>query len=120
MNRSSLSVFVPSERDLKGAPSTPLTTVATTRVVAEVLRRNKLPPAIASCIVGGADVGEALAKVYRYLIGKDSFFFFFLQDARVNLVSFTGSTHVGRAVGVAVAQRMGKSILELVRQEFFL
>jgi aldehyde dehydrogenase family 7 protein A1 len=80
----------------KGAPSTPLTTIATTRIVAEVLERNKFSPAIASCIVGGADVGDAMTK-----------------DPRVSLVSFTGSTHVGRAVGVAVAQRMGKSILEL-------
>lgn len=80
----------------KGAPSTPLTTVATTRIVADVLKKNNLPPAIASCIVGGSDVGDAMVK-----------------ERKVNLISFTGSTHVGRAVGVAVAQRMGRSILEL-------
>ena len=80
----------------KGAPSTPLTTVATTRIVAEVLRRQKLPPAVAACIVGGAEVGEAMA-----------------HEPRVNLVSFTGSTRVGRAVGTAVAQRLGRSVLEL-------
>ena len=33
--------------------------------------------------------------------------------ARVALVSFTGSTHVGRPVGVRVAERLGKSLLEL-------
>jgi aldehyde dehydrogenase (NAD+) len=34
-------------------------------------------------------------------------------DRRVALLSFTGSTAVGRRVGVAVAERMGKSLLEL-------
>lgn len=37
----------------------------------------------------------------------------FVDDRRVNLVSFTGSTHVGRQVGVQVAKRMGRSLLEL-------
>jgi aldehyde dehydrogenase (NAD+) len=37
----------------------------------------------------------------------------FVDDPRVALVSFTGSTHVGRQVGVRVAQRLGKSLLEL-------
>ena len=37
----------------------------------------------------------------------------FVDDKRVNLVSFTGSTNVGRQVGVQVAKRMGRSLLEL-------
>jgi aldehyde dehydrogenase (NAD+) len=37
----------------------------------------------------------------------------FVDDRRVDLVSFTGSTHVGRDVGARVAQRLGKSLLEL-------
>jgi aldehyde dehydrogenase (NAD+) len=37
----------------------------------------------------------------------------FVDDKRVALISFTGSTHVGRQVGVRVAQRLGKSLLEL-------
>jgi aldehyde dehydrogenase (NAD+) len=37
----------------------------------------------------------------------------FVDDRRVALVSFTGSTHVGREVGVRVAGRLGKSLLEL-------
>ena len=36
-----------------------------------------------------------------------------VEDKRVNLVSFTGSTAVGRKVGVRVAERMGRSLLEL-------
>src|SRR6201999_2677622 len=37
----------------------------------------------------------------------------FVDDPRVSLVSFTGSTTVGRKVGERVAARMGKSLLEL-------
>jgi len=37
----------------------------------------------------------------------------FVDDRRVGLVSFTGSTHVGRDVGERVARRLGKSLLEL-------
>ncbi|KAG7247573.1 hypothetical protein CRUP_000825, partial [Coryphaenoides rupestris] len=40
----------------KGAPSTPLTSVAVTKIVAEVLENNKLPGAICSMTCGGADV----------------------------------------------------------------
>jgi len=37
----------------------------------------------------------------------------FVADTRVPLVSFTGSTAVGRHVAVAVAQRLGRTLLEL-------
>ncbi|XP_035772618.1 putative aldehyde dehydrogenase family 7 member A1 homolog [Anopheles albimanus] len=79
----------------KGAPSTPLVSVATTRIVAEVLRRNKLPPVVTLC-QGGTDVGQRLAA-----------------DDRVRLLSFTGSTAVGREVGVEVQRRFGRVLLEL-------
>jgi len=79
----------------KGAPSTPLVSVATTRIVTEVLKRNNLPTAITLC-QGGTDVGKAL-----------------VADERVKLLSFTGSTQVGREVGVEVQRRFGKSLLEL-------
>jgi aldehyde dehydrogenase (NAD+) len=36
-----------------------------------------------------------------------------VDDRRVGLVSFTGSTHVGRDVGERVARRLGRSLLEL-------
>uniref|UniRef100_A0A2M4BIY8 aldehyde dehydrogenase (NAD(+)) n=1 Tax=Anopheles marajoara TaxID=58244 RepID=A0A2M4BIY8_9DIPT len=79
----------------KGAPSTPLVSVATTRIVAEVLRRNKLPPVVTLC-QGGTDVGRRLAS-----------------DDRVRLLSFTGSTAIGREVGVEVQRRFGRVLLEL-------
>lgn len=37
----------------------------------------------------------------------------FVDDIRIPLISFTGSTVVGRQIGEAVAKRLGKSILEL-------
>ena len=47
-------------------------------------------------IVGDHTVGEKL-----------------VEDKNIPLVSFTGSTRVGRMVGAKVAERFGKSILEL-------
>ncbi|XP_060764651.1 alpha-aminoadipic semialdehyde dehydrogenase [Neoarius graeffei] len=80
----------------KGAPSTPLTSVAVTKIVAEVLEQNNLPGAICSMTCGGADIGTALAK-----------------DERVDLVSFTGSTQVGKQVALMVQERFGRQLLEL-------
>jgi aldehyde dehydrogenase (NAD+) len=37
----------------------------------------------------------------------------FVDDERVKLVSFTGSTNVGRRIGMRVAERFGRSLLEL-------
>jgi aldehyde dehydrogenase (NAD+) len=37
----------------------------------------------------------------------------FIEDTRVKKMSFTGSSVIGRMVGVKVAERMGKSLLEL-------
>ncbi|KJH41278.1 aldehyde dehydrogenase family protein [Dictyocaulus viviparus] len=80
----------------KPAPSTPLTAIAITKLIEDVLRTNDLPGGLCSLICGQADVGQALVK-----------------DKRVNLVSFTGSTEVGRIVGQQVQQRFGKLLLEL-------
>uniref|UniRef100_UPI003AAC436C alpha-aminoadipic semialdehyde dehydrogenase isoform X2 n=1 Tax=Centroberyx gerrardi TaxID=166262 RepID=UPI003AAC436C len=80
----------------KGAPTTPLTSVAVTKIVAEVLEQNNLPGAICSMTCGGADIGTAMAK-----------------DERVDLVSFTGSTHVGKMVAMMVQERFGRQLLEL-------
>ncbi|XP_078009224.1 alpha-aminoadipic semialdehyde dehydrogenase isoform X2 [Phascolarctos cinereus] len=80
----------------KGAPTTPLISVAVTRIVAKVLEDNNLPGAICSMTCGGADIGTAMAK-----------------DERVDLLSFTGSTQVGKLVSVMVQERFGRSLLEL-------
>ena len=80
----------------KGAPTTPLTSIATTKLIAGVLKENQLPAAISTLISGGADIGESIAK-----------------DKRLPLVSFTGSTQVGKEVALNVQQRFGRSLLEL-------
>ncbi|KAA3478068.1 aldehyde dehydrogenase family 7 member B4 isoform X2 [Gossypium australe] len=80
----------------KGAPTTPLVTIAMTKLVAEVLEKNNLPGAIFTSFCGGAEIGEAMAK-----------------DRRINLVSFTGSSKVGVKVLQTVNERFGKCLLEL-------
>ncbi len=74
-----------------------LTAIAVSRLVAEVIEEAGYDGAIASMICGrGASIGQAL-----------------VDDPKMELVSFTGSTPVGRRVAQAVAGRFGKSILEL-------
>eukprot|EP00850_Spirogloea_muscicola_P007790 SM000040S14802 [mRNA] locus=s40:420935:427214:- [translate_table: standard] len=80
----------------KGAPTTPLVTIAITKIIDKVLARNNLPRGIFSCLCGGADIGELIAK-----------------DARIPLVSFTGSTKVGQLVQQQVSARFGRTLLEL-------
>ncbi|GLJ12570.1 hypothetical protein SUGI_0193640 [Cryptomeria japonica] len=80
----------------KGAPTTPLISVATTKLIAEVFERNGFPSAIFTCICGGAEIGQAIA-----------------EDTRIPLVSFTGSTKVGQIVQRTVHARFGKCLLEL-------
>ncbi|XP_072051343.1 alpha-aminoadipic semialdehyde dehydrogenase-like [Amphiura filiformis] len=80
----------------KGAPTTPLTSVAITRIVTDCLKANNINPAVVTTVCGGADIGEAMAN-----------------DERIPLVSFTGSTPVGNKVGTTVQGRFGRSLLEL-------
>ena len=80
----------------KPSPKTSLCALAVQRICNQVLQRSALPPIFQLFIDAGTD-----------LAGR------FVDDRRVGLVSFTGSTHVGRQVGVRVAQRLGKSLLEL-------
>jgi aldehyde dehydrogenase (NAD+) len=80
----------------KPSPKTALCALAVQHICNRVLERQSLPPIFQLFI----DAGTELA-------GR------FVDDKRVALVSFTGSTHVGRAIGVRVAQRLGKSLLEL-------
>ena len=61
----------------KGAPSTPLTSIAISKIVQGVLAANSLPAAVSTTVCGGADIGETMAR-----------------DKRVKLLSFTGSTKV--------------------------
>jgi aldehyde dehydrogenase family 7 protein A1 len=93
---TSTCVAVRVDCSLLIALSASLTSIATTRLIASVLERNKQSGALVALASGGTDVGVAIAN-----------------DERMRLVSFTGSTKVGREVGVAVQRRFGRSILEV-------
>ncbi|KAI9032191.1 aldehyde dehydrogenase domain-containing protein [Hyaloraphidium curvatum] len=80
----------------KPALSTNLVAIAMTKLISKVLIGHKVDPAVASLCTGTADIGEALCR-----------------DDRYKLVSFTGSTAVGRNVGVVVQERFGRTVLQL-------
>ena len=80
----------------KPSPKTPLCAVAVQQICHRVFERHGLPPIFQLFIDAGAELAEK-----------------FVDDPRVALVSFTGSTPVGRKVGERVAARMGRSLLEL-------
>lgn len=81
----------------KGASTTALITVAVTKIIAEVLKNNNLPGGICTMVIGpGRAIGELL-----------------IQDHRLKLISFTGSTAIGKRISSIVHQRLGRTILEL-------
>jgi aldehyde dehydrogenase (NAD+) len=82
-------VWKPSEK-------VPLCAIACQNLFQKVLKANDLPEGICSVINGDYKVGEYMTK-----------------DARVPLISATGSTRMGKIVGKAVAERLGRSLLEL-------
>lgn len=79
----------------KPSSKTPLTALACQKIISAVFKRNNVPEGV-SCLVIGNECGD--------LINNDS---------RIPLVSFTGSTRIGRHVSQTVAARFGRSILEL-------
>ncbi|MFT8720353.1 aldehyde dehydrogenase family protein [Acetobacter sp.] len=83
-------VWKPSEK----TPLTALATIALFKKAVEAF--GDIPEGLSELIVGGADIGKLLTA-----------------DSRVPVVSATGSTRMGRAVGEVVASRFGRSILEL-------
>ena len=80
----------------KPSSKTPLCAIACQQILAKVLKDNDMPEGISSLLISEEVVGELITK-----------------DKRIALVSFTGSTRVGRIVSSTVASRFGKSILEL-------
>jgi len=80
----------------KPSEKSPLCGVACQNIMAEVLKENDLPEGICGLINGDYKVGEMMTT-----------------DTKIPLISATGSTRMGRIVGATVAQRFGKSLLEL-------
>lgn len=80
----------------KPSEKTPLCAVACQKIVQKVFKKNNVPEGVSGLIVGGRETGEWMSN-----------------DTRIPLVSATGSTRMGKAVGAAVGQRLGRSLLEL-------
>ena len=81
----------------KPSEKTPLCAAAVMAIARRALDKfGDAPDGLSQCVHGGREVGEAL-----------------VDDSRVALLSATGSTAMGGAVGPRVAQRFGRSLLEL-------
>jgi aldehyde dehydrogenase (NAD+) len=80
----------------KPSEKTPLSAVACQNLMARILKENNLPEGLFCLINGDYKVGEWMS-----------------HDEKIPLVSATGSTRMGKAVGTALAQRFGKALLEL-------
>ena len=80
----------------KPSEATPLTSLACHAVLARAIAEQDAPEALSQVILGGPEVGQAL-----------------VDHPGIALLSATGSTRMGRAVGPRVAERFGRSLLEL-------
>jgi len=80
----------------KPSPKTPLCALAVQQLCNRVLQSQRVPAVFQLFIDAGTELATQL-----------------VDDRRVALLSFTGSTAVGRRVGERVAARLGKSLLEL-------
>lgn len=80
----------------KPSEKTPLTAIACQHIIEKVLAANDAPEGVSNLIIGDREVGELLTN-----------------DTRIPLISATGSTRMGKAVGAAVGARLGRSLLEL-------
>jgi aldehyde dehydrogenase (NAD+) len=80
----------------KPSEKTPICAVACQNIIAEVFKRNDIPEGVSGLVIGDAEIGKLMAA-----------------DKRIPLVSATGSTRMGKAVGKVVAERLGRSLLEL-------
>ena len=83
-------VWKPSEK-------TPLTAIASQLLLMKAADgMNDVPAGLSSVVIGGRPAGEIMT-----------------QDRRLPLISATGSVTMGRTVGITVAKRLGRSLLEL-------
>ncbi len=80
----------------KPSEKTPLCGIACQKIIQKVFKENKVPEGVSNLVIGGRETGEWMSN-----------------DVRIPLVSATGSTRMGKAVGAAVGQRLGRSLLEL-------
>jgi len=84
-----VTVWKPSEK-------TPISAIAVQQIVAKVFTKLQVPEGVSTLLQGNADIGQQMSS-----------------DTRIPLISATGSTQMGKAVAIKVAERLGKTILEL-------
>lgn len=82
-------VWKPSEK-------VPLCGVACQKIIADILKEHDMPEGISCLVNGDYKVGEYMST-----------------DPRIPLISATGSTRMGKIVAAKVAERLGRSLLEL-------
>ena len=82
-------VWKPSEK-------VPISAIACQKIAQKVFEKNGIHPGVCGLIIGDSETGKQLAS-----------------DVRIPLISATGSTRMGKAVGGVVGARLGKAILEL-------
>jgi len=80
----------------KPSEKTPLTAIACQHIAQEVFKKHNIEEGVSCLVIGDRNIGELMAN-----------------DTRLPLISATGSTRMGKAVGAAVGARLGKSLLEL-------
>ena len=80
----------------KPSPKTPLCAVACQNLLSKVLKENDAPEGVSCLVFGDQSIGDLMAK-----------------DERLPLISATGSTRMGKIVAGNVANRLGRSLLEL-------
>ena len=80
----------------KPSEKTPLCSIVCQKLIADVLRKNNISNGVSCLINGDSQVGKWMS-----------------EDKRINLLSATGSTRMGKDVAQKVGARLGKSLLEL-------
>ncbi len=80
----------------KPSEKTPLCGIACQNIASEVFRKNNIPEGVSCLVNGDYKIGQLMAA-----------------SGSVSLVSATGSIRMGKAVAKSVAERLGKSLLEL-------
>jgi aldehyde dehydrogenase (NAD+) len=80
----------------KPSEKAPLSGIACQHIVGRIFAKHGFPEGVSNLVIGDYKIGELIS-----------------HDSRVPLVSATGSTRMGKLVGRAVGERLGRSLLEL-------
>jgi aldehyde dehydrogenase family 7 protein A1 len=93
---AALSLVCGNTHMWKPSHTTSLTAIACQHLIHDVFTKHHINPSITSLLCGGADIGDTMC-----------------HDRNMELISFTGSTKVGKQIANSVSKRLGKKIMEL-------